>query len=439
MESRDGTVGDLVAGCRPVDSPFHRIRLPMLRHHLLPILAALLAVPAAAQQTVGVQTKAPLAGTYSLTQGFQPAPSVGARSGPLTKYSNYDMDELYFSAGYQQASGAIVGWGPNDEKIDQAAFPAAGINAGNGGREQVNGLFFQYCSTMPDPLMTGDVLPVDVYFYEDYISGGSPTNWPIALCEYQLNLPGDNGTGTFQCWDITFEMTFGMECSLPQELNPGAGAAGLEQFGIGWVYGDPNPYPAGQTGPVVDSVQGGNPLGYGSLDETQLHDRAAMTRVGGLIGGQPFFQDAHVMELYGLPTDTEAYYHVDPVTGAFAPEPGDTLELQVDGTVAPGQFVTFSIANPDGVSQYILLPSLGSADAPAVLGGSGLNATRLISSVQLLPQARWIPMGVAGTTQVLALPPFLPFSEIYLQAVEYPTVFNLQTATAASNGLKSAW
>lgn len=423
-------------------APVYNSRLPMLRTPLIPVLAVLLAVPAAAQQqTLAVQTNPSLSGSYSLTQGFTPTPSVGARSGPLTKYSNYHGDELYFSAGWQNASGQIFGWGPNDEKIDQAAFPAAGKYAGNGGREQVNGVFFQYCSNLPDPGTTGAVLPVDLYFYEDFLSGGSPTTWPIALCEYQLLLPGDNNSGTFQCWDIDLDLTGGLECSLPQELNPGAGQFGVEQFGIGWVYGDPNPYPTGLTGPVVDSIQGGNPLGYGSLDGTELHDRLSMTRVGGLIGGQPFFQDAHVMELYGLPTDTVAYYHIDTGTGLPAPRAGDTLELQVDGPVGPGQTVTFTIANPNGASSYIMLPSLGSADALALLGtgANQVEATRLLSSVQLLPQSNWVPMGTAGVTPPIALPPVMPFSEVYLQAVEYTGVFNLQNATAASNGLKSVW
>ena len=406
----------------------------MFRTYLTTALAVVLATPiwAQAQQTQGVLAPTRTAGTYSMTQGFQPAGPIAPRIGPNTLFDNIDGDEVYFSIGYGGAAG-VTSWSPDDEVIDQAAFPQVGLS----GREQLNGFLWSYCSNVLDPAGTQDVLPIDIRFYEDYdpLGTGSPTTWPIALCEYAGNFPGGDAAGNILCWDITFDAGFGLECSLPQELNPGV----AEPFGVGWQYNDPALYPAGLTGPVVDAVHMGNPLGYGALDESKLHDRTNGVYVGGLFGGTPKFQDSRLMTLFGLPTDTVAYYHVNPGTGAFEPAAGDTLQLEVDGPVGPGTFVTYSVTDPNGASSYILIPALAPADAPVVLGASALAATRLLSSTQLLPPTKWVPMGIAGQTPLLSLPPVLPFTQIFVQAVEYTGVFNLQNATAASNGLKSAW
>lgn len=406
----------------------------MFRIILTATAASLLASTVASQsqqiQVKPVQNR--LQGVYSMTKGYEPAPAVVPRVGPITKYDNYDGSEVYYSAGVLLTTGQVQTWTIDDEMIDQAAFPQAGFS----GLEQINQIVFAYCSTVPDPGSTGDVLPVNLYFYNDWedpnTAGPSPSGWPMAECEYLLNLPGGDVAGNLQCHDITLDLTSGFECAVPQELTPGL----AEPFGIGWTYGDPRPSPNGNTGPVVDSILTTLP-GYGALDESSFHNRTAQTYIFNLIGNGSNFYNSHAMELYGLPTDVFAYYHRNPQTQQFDPQSADTLDFQVDASIYPGSIVTFSVLNPQPAANYTLLAATAPFDLlrplPSALGGAGGTGTLLVNLQQTLA---FLPMA-GGSAGPLQIPPTLTLPALYFQAAEHTGNLGASRVTQASNGLKA--
>lgn len=405
----------------------------MLRTILIASAATVLIQAATAQNQLNLQpVQNKLHGTYSMTHGFQPAPPIAQRTGPVKLYDNNDGDELWYSTGVQTAPGVIQTWTIDDELIDQIAFPLAGIN----NTEQLNGITINYCSDVPDPNSTQDVLPINLYIYEDFedlLTGStSPTGWPIAKCEYMFLLPGvDPATGLAGCWEIIVDLGFGLECTVPQDTT----GVGLEPIGLGWTYGDPRPSPAGGSGPVVDNVLTNLP-GYGALDETRMHVRTTQSYLFAMIGNGADFFNSHIIEVEGQTTDTEAYYHVDPVTQAFAPRAGNSLELQVDTAVRPGAIVTFSVVDYDPLLNYTLLISRAPADIAVTLTAPTIPVQASLLIDMNLLAVNPLPMS-GGTSGPLFVPLGLPQSTLYIQAAEHTGNLGVSRILAGSNGLKS--
>ncbi len=363
-------------------------------------------------------------GSYSMTNGFQPAPPVGQRFGAALLWDNWHGDEVFYMPGVGNQT-----WGIDDELIDQFAFPRAGLS----GTDQVNGVTFDYCSSVPDP-GSNDVLPVNLYIYDDFIDPSpgatSPTGWPIANCEYMMLLPGGNFAGTAAyCWTIGLDMRLGLECTVPQEQTVG----GMETCGAGWTYGDPRP--VGDSGPIVDNISV-NPPGYGAIDEVRLHDRSTQSFVGQVWGNGSNYFLSHVATWEGMPTGTEAYYHENPFTLQPAPRPGDTLFLTPDVALTAGGVVEFSVASPDPFRTYALVASTAQADIAKLLSAPAtpVQATLLVNLGQTVAPPASMPGGDSGP---IILPIGLPLVDILFQAFEHTGSLSANTVTAASNGVKA--
>jgi len=299
---------------------------------------------------------------------------------------------------------------PTDEYIDEAAFPASGVD----GSDQVSGLTFEYCAT------NGVTLDTELRFWRDTTTGSGPSAWTSqiadhgASCFYQLlNLP--SGTG---CWAVTVDLRGGFECTLPQELQVGS----LERFAWAMIYLDPS----NQTGPILDTNLPGAVPGYGNLDSFEwfdLNQAFGSEHQGSFsFGGIPKAQGSFALTLTGPRTDTKAYY-------SQAPLPLDRLILTSQEEVRPQTNVTWQVENPIVGQNYFLLLGAQPFDMPALaLGGANL----LVAPPSLLAA----PQLMGPLASYSALTPTQMPSALYVQAVEYSGTLQVTSTTAASQGLR---
>jgi hypothetical protein len=350
----------------------------------------------------------PSHGVYSLESGFQVS-TQAYRSGPETLYNNRDGATYYYTT-----------VADTDEYVDEGSFARRGVTH----TEQVNGITFEYCSAMPDPLGTNDVLDTELRMYDSTVAGAGPPSWTSssadhgATCSLGLvGLPGDGGAG-FACWIVTVDLTGGYECTLPQELSAGS----ADTFGWSMMYLDP----AGSTGPILDSLVGATSVGYGALDQFEWYDllQAAGSEYLGSywFGGVAKAQGSFNMSMQGNVNDTSAYYSATP--GA-----NDTVDWQATAEVRGGQAAGWAVTNPDGVHNYGMLVSKHSADIGIVGGTASLLISPSPANLLHAP----IPMGVGGAFGA-NMPPSLP-ANIYTQAVQHTGALTPGNTTAASNGL----
>jgi hypothetical protein len=351
----------------------------------------------------------PSTGIYKMDTGFE-ATSLAYRSGPETVFNNRSGGTYYYTTSWT-----------TDEYADGGSFAAGGVS----GVEQVNGIQFGYCTQLSDPTSAG-VLDTELRLYavNDSANFGGIVGWVDAnnrgeACVTSIvGLPGDAGLG-FACWDVTLDLSGGFECTLPQES-----AAGLmETWGWSMTYLDAT----NTTGPMLDSIAGGAVQGYGAFDHFQWYD---MTQPLGLenlgayfFGGGAKLQGSWDLALQGSANDSQAYY-------SAAPGANDTLSFQADSSVRAGQAASWSVTNTDGVSDYAMLVSTGSADIPVIAGGS---ASLLIDPGSM--PAGPFPMGTAGTFAI-NLPAGIP-ATLYTQAVSYTGALAPANSTGASNGIVS--
>jgi hypothetical protein len=352
------------------------------------------------------KTVTPSAGVYSMETGFE-VTTQAYRSGPEVLFNNRAGLGYYYTTVLD-----------TDEYVDEGAFAQRGVN----GTEQVNGMTWEYCSGIPDSV--GDALSVEVRFYNDTILGSGPTGWTNttaergAACAFGIaGLPGDTALTGLSCWIITLDLAGGFECTLPQETTLG----GQEPFGMSVVYLDAT----GSTGPILDSITGGAAPGYGAQDYFEWFDTSqpagAEYQGAFFFGGGAKLQGSFNMELAGNVNDTEAYY-------SAAPLAGDTVDWQATAEVRAGSAAGWAVTNPDGVSNYGMLVSNGSADLPVVAGGT---ASLLVNAGGLLTSP--IPLGTSGAFGI-NLPGSVP-SSIFTQAVQHTGALTPPNTTAASNGL----
>ncbi|MHC4837847.1 MAG: hypothetical protein ACYTF3_06640 [Planctomycetota bacterium] len=344
------------------------------------------------------RTVAPQHGVYSLESGFQQT-SVGYRTGPETLFNNRG-GEYYFDTLNQS---------PSFEYIDEGSFPASGVN----GTEQVNELVWEYCSFEPDDSGGIQNNPGSVMLmYNETVFNVGATGWPTFQCGYTIGgLPQWDGNPLgLNCWIITLDLSGGFECTLPQEATVG----GQETFG--WS----NTYLAPNTGPVFGSTNG-----YGVVDGFEWYD---LNSVGSeyqfnvFFGGGAKAQANWNMEFNGLANDTVAYYSASPLAN-------DTVQWNSTTEIRPGGIAGWNVENVDGVSNYGMLVSNGSADSPIVAGGT---ASLLVDAGGLLTSP--IPMGTVGTFAT-TLPGSVP-ANIFTQAVAHTGALTPPNTTAASNGLQ---
>jgi len=345
---------------------------------------------------------------YTMGQGYQVV-SSSQRSGPETIFNNRDGVIYYFTT-----------WLNTEEMVDEGSFAAAGVN----GSEQINGMVWDYCSMIPDAV--GDAITCEVRMYDEIVGFVGITGWVDAnnrneKCGYSLaGLPGDTALTGVSCWTITWDMAGGFECSLPQE----ASAGNMDNFGHSEMYLDANGL--GSTGPLLDSLHG-TQLGndYGVQDYFEFYDLSAPLGLEYLgtywFGGGAKAQSNWLLSYDGNPTDTVASYSANPGTA-------DTVDLQGDVEVRPGQAAGWTITNNSGNS-YALLASTGTVDLAALAGG---NAHLLVNwmGAPLLPN----PIVMAGGVHAQNLPPALP-PTINVQAAEYVGALTPGNIVGMSNRL----
>ncbi len=346
---------------------------------------------------------------YTMGQGYQVVNSA-QRSGPETIFNNRDGNIYYYTT-----------LAATDEFVDEGSFAAAGVN----GTEQVNGLTFDYCSSVPDA--AGTAITADVRLYAEVVAFTGITGWVDAnnrneACGYTLaGLPGDTNLTGLTCWTVAVDLAGGFECTLPQEQSAGS----MDTFAHSVMYNDA--FSSGGTGPLLDSSLG-TQLGndYGVADYFEYYDMSSPLGLEYLgtywFGGPAKAQANFLIALDGNPTDTQAYYSANP--GA-----ADTVDLQGDVEVRGGQAAGWTITNPTAGSNYALIASTGKKDLAVLVGG---NAHLLVDwlGAPLLPA----PFVMTGGTHAQNLPPVLPPS-IQVQAAEYAGALNPGNITAMSNGL----
>ena len=336
-------------------------------------------------------------------EGYQVV-TQAQRSGPETIFNNRS-GAIYYYATIPQT----------EEWVDEGSFAMHGVN----NTEQVNGMGFDYCSSVPDPL--GDAITIELRFYEETIGFSGVTGWADAnnrneKCGYIIpGLPGDTSLTGGSCWAINLDLSHGFECTLPQEQTAG----GMETFGWSNVY--TTAVPTGATGPFL-----GGTTGYGVQDYFELYDltQALGAEYQGTFnfGGAPRAQANFPMSLEGNPTDTVAYY-------SAAPGTADTIDLQADVEVRAGQAAGWTITNPTVGSNYALVASTSTVDLPVLVGG---NAHLLVNwlGAPLLPAPFLMPGGAYSQVLPAAIPP-----TINVQAAEYTGALTPANVTAMSNGL----
>ncbi|MDP7061315.1 MAG: hypothetical protein QF489_00080 [Planctomycetota bacterium] len=346
---------------------------------------------------------------YTMGEGYQVV-NTAQRSGPETIFNNRDGSIYYYTT---RAN--------TDEFVDEGSFRLAGVN----GTEQVNGMVFDYCSTVPDSV--GDAIDIEIRMYDEVVGFTGITGWVDAnnrneKCGYLLaGMPGDTNLAGLSCWIVTLNLNAGFECTLPQEQTVG----GMDNFGHSTVFMDAQNSMG--TGPLLDSLFG-TQLGndYGVQDYFEYYDMSQALGAEYLgtywYGGGAKAQANFLTSLDGNPTDTEAYYSANMGSA-------DTVDLQADVEVRAGQAAGWTITNVNAGSNYALIASTGTADIPALVGG---NAHLLVNwmGAPLLPA----PFVMAGGTYAQNLPPALPPS-IHVQAAEYQGALSVGNIVGMSNGL----
>jgi hypothetical protein len=360
------------------------------------------------------QVTTPTALQYTMGEGYQVI-NRAQRSGPETIFNNRDGLIYYYTTVTN-----------TDEYVDEGSFPMAGVN----GTEQVNGVVFDYCSGVPDAV--GDAIDVEMRFYDEVVAFVGITGYVDAnnrneKCGYLIGgLPGDTALTGLSCWAVTLDLNSGFECTLPQEQTAG----GMEAFGHSVMYMDAAN--SGATGPLIDSLLGtqlGNDYGVQDFFEWYDNSQPLGAEYAGTywFGGGAKLQANFLIQMEGNPTDTSAYYSANPGTA-------DTVDLQGDVEVRPGQAAGWTITNPTAGQNYSLLASVGTADiaSPALVGG---NAHLLVDWLgnPLLPA----PIAMVGGTHAQNLPGALPPS-INVQAAEHTGALSPASITAMSNGLNHA-
>jgi len=331
---------------------------------------------------------APHYGTYHLDTGFEATgpPSYIGRSGPETLFSN------------KQASYYFVSPPAQAELIDDAAFAQRGVlpNA------EVNGIEFSYCSS---ELGYFDAI---LRFYQDINCSTGPSMNPS--CEYSLtSIPGDTFGFGVMCWNLTVDLSGGLECTLPQELTAG----GQEAIGVSVVYLDSS----NTSGPIFCRAN----TAYGATD---CYWDAALG-IGTTIS-LPNVVGSFVITLYGNAMDSRTLHPRTPLAG-------DNLSLTVSDPVKGGSVVTFAAEGTVPGSSYSLLAASTPTSTYPSLGGG--VATLLLTPPILTPTP--LPMMVSGTTASLtaALPPALP-PLIVTQVVGFVGPLSPANVTQASNALE---
>lgn len=364
---------------------------------------AILALAASAPGQSIQPTTSPTHITYTMGEGYEIVYQA-QRSGPETIFNNRQGSSLYFSTLNTSTS----------EYVDEGSFPRTGVSW----TEQVNGMTFDYCSTLPSP--TGAGVDVELRFYEETIGGQGITGWSATarneLCGYLIaGLPGDtSGTG-ISCWTVGLNLSGGFECTLPQEQFVGS----MNTWGWSTMYFDA--LSLGGSGGFINGTGG-----YGVQDYLEWYDWSAP--LGSIyqgsinFGGGPNAQANFWMSLEGNPTDTLAYYSTNPGSA-------DSIDLQGDVEVRANQTASWNITNPTPGSSYALLASTGSADLPALAGGQAHLLVNWLGA-PLLPAPVVMPGGVYSQMMPAALPPSL-----YAQAAEYSGALHPSNVTAMSNGL----
>ncbi|MCP4091844.1 MAG: hypothetical protein GY747_00200 [Planctomycetes bacterium] len=348
----------------------------------------------------------PTALEYTMGEGYEVI-SQDQRSGPETIFNNR-IGGIYYYITIPQT----------EEWVDEGSFALHGVN----NTEQINGMSFDYCSSVPDPL--GDGIDIELRFYEETIGFSGVSGWADAnnrneKCGYVIpGLPGDTTLAGLSCWAINLNLAGGFECTLPQEQTLG----GMDNFGWSNMYLTASSI--GATGPFL-----GGTSGYGVQDYYELYD---LTQPLGSeyqgtfwFGGGPSVQANFPMSLEGNPTDTSAYYSATPGTA-------DSIDLQADVQVRAGQPAAWTVTNPTAGSSYALIASGGSADVPGLVGGQAHLLVNWLGN-PLLP----VPVVMVGGSYLQLMPNALP-PAVHVQAAEYSGALTPSNITAMSNGLRHA-
>jgi hypothetical protein len=349
--------------------------------------------------------------SFKFGEGYERVTS-STRSGPVTIFNNRAA-RLYY---YMPVSNT-------DEFVDEGSFHFQGVN----GSEQINGLVFDYCSSLPDPI--GTAITVELRFYEEVVAFQGVTGWMDAnnrneKCGYSLTgLPGNTAGGFSECWTVSLDLTGGYECTLPQEQTSGSG----DTFGWSAIYMDA--LNSADTGPGSVTIYGPGYPAYGIenwVEYYQLTQPLGSEYLGTWwFGFHPRGTYSWWLALQATPTDTAAYYSANSGTV-------DTVDLQADVEVRPGQAAGWTVNNPYPGSNYALIASAGAADVPGLAGG---NAHLLVNWLgnPLLPA----PLVMTNASYSQALPAVLP-PNLHVQAAEYTGVLTPSNITAMSNGLRHA-
>jgi len=342
---------------------------------------------------------------YTFGEGHEVV-NQAQRSGPLTIFNNRSGLIYYYTTVLD-----------TEELVDEGSFAKSGVN----GTEQINGTVFEYCSAVPDPAGTQDVVDAELRFYDQTIPFQGVTGWVDAnnrneKCGYNIpGLPGGTAAGGLQCWVITLNLNGGFECTLPQEQAVGS----MDNFGWSLMYGDANS--SGLSGPVYGATSG-----YGTVDGFEyylLTQPLGSEYMGNYwFGGGSHTQANFLLDLEGNPTDTSAYYSANPGVA-------DTIDLQATDEIRVNQVGSWTITNPTAGQSYALIASTMTADAPALAGG---NAHLLVAWMTnpLLPAPFVMPGGSYSQNLPGALPP-----TINVQAAEYAGALTPGNIGAMSNGL----
>lgn len=398
----------------------------MLRNIIIGAVAAVLTAGVSAQtQTMTGRTHrtvAPNHGVYNMTTGFEVA-SQSHRSGPEVIFDNTLGAEYYFSTTLD-----------TEEWIDECAFTARDVD----GDEQINGIYWEYCSLLPDP--AGTAITTELRFYNDTVLGAGPTGWldlgagtnQNAQCGYIIGgLPGDTSLLGITCWNINLDLECGFECSLPQETTPG----GMTDFnGIGWMYRDA--LASGLTGPVEDSLIGTGSVGYGSQDYFEVFDLSlglGAEYVGAVFfGGGAKQQGSMQTTLFG-----NGLLDTDVVNAAVPDLLDNTLCLRSDVTPSSGSTVTWSCdeAATAGLT-YRLVGSFAS-DAAGYGAAMGAGTTLLVDPGVLIGPLAPATMSTGGGNPSFTTPP-LPAAvdTLTINVQAFGMSGGLGTATEASNALR---
>jgi hypothetical protein len=354
---------------------------------------------------IPISSAAPQSGhlTYTLGEGYE-VTANHARSGPETIFNNRGGMAYYY---FLRSN--------TDEFVDEGSFPKSGVN----GTEQVNGMIFDYCSTVADPI--GDAIHVELRLYEETIGGLGITGWVTGnrneKCGYFLGgLPGDTALTGLSCWTVTLDLIGGFECTLPQEQTPGS----MNNFGWSTVFMDAAN--SGGTGNI-----GGTSSGYGTKNYYEWYDptQAPGFEYLGSVSYGTANRTNFTMSMKGLPTDTSAYYSANPGTA-------DTVDLQADVEVRAGVIAGWTVNNPTPGRNYALLASSGAADMPGLVGGQAHLLVNWLGN-PLLPA----PVVMSGSSYLQLMPNVIP-PAIHVQAAEYSGALTPSNITAMSNGLRHA-